>query len=68
MPEAETGLFHIPHDPEEKHDLSAAQTADVARLKAMYEAWKQDFPETPWAPGGRSDGSEEPLIQGKKPL
>ncbi len=54
-PERAAGLFHIPNDPAEQHDISAEHADDVARLTRMYEAWKKDFPETPWAPNRRAD-------------
>jgi arylsulfatase A-like enzyme len=54
----ESGLFSIPDDPGELHDLSAERTEDVTRLTAMYEDWKRDFPETPWAPERRGESSE----------
>lgn len=46
----QSGLFHIPTDPGEKTDLSGQHPDKVQRLTQMYEAWKKDFPPTPWAP------------------
>jgi len=51
--ELERGLFEIPRDPGEQHDLATERASDVARLTEMYEAWKKDFPETPWGPNNR---------------
>ncbi|QDU91739.1 Arylsulfatase precursor [Pirellulimonas nuda] len=47
-------LFDISIDPQESQDLAGARPDDVARLTAMYNTWKRDFPQPSWRSGGRS--------------
>jgi len=41
-------LFNVAEDPAETTDLATEQPETVARLQMLYEAWKEDFPATPW--------------------
>lgn len=41
-------LFNVAEDPAETTNLAIEQPETVARLQMLYEAWKEDFPETPW--------------------
>lgn len=41
-------LFDLHSDPAEQHDVAAEHPAEVAQLKALYDALSRDFPpETP---------------------
>lgn len=46
-------LFDISTDPQESRDLAGTRPEDVARLTAMYNTWKRDFPQPTWPSSGR---------------
>ena len=45
----EAALFDLALDPREQNDIASDHPDVVLRLTTMYEAWKKDFPPTPWA-------------------
>ena len=42
------GLYHVADDPSESNNVMTDYPEQVARLTQLYEAWKKDFPKTPW--------------------
>lgn len=42
------GLYNVVDDPAETKNLLSENPQQVAKMKQMYEAWKKDFPKTPW--------------------
>ena len=48
-------LFDLSQDPEESKNLAGEREPDVKRLTALYDAWKKDFPTTPWGGGRKAE-------------
>ena len=49
-------LFDLSRDIAEQNDLAADRPEDVARLRALYEAWAATHEPTPWGRGNRRRG------------
>ncbi len=47
-PGEQPGLYDVANDISEKHDLAAKRPDDVARLKALYDAWAATHQDTAW--------------------
>lgn len=63
---ATAGLYDLSKDISEAKDLSAERSADVARLRELYNAWAATHQPTPWGRGAKdNESSDEDAVAGK---